>query len=102
MLLQQTQRVNRSAKSRGTPLQLYFVAGPKHIRREPSPQPCLSHCPLRRCPCRYDVELFQRIEQLTDQQMEQYAAEQETVLLLLERVSEAQRFATMQVRGRGG
>ena len=46
----------------------------------------------------YDVEQFQKIEQLTGQQMEQYAAEQEAVLLLLERVGDAQRMAVMQVR----
>jgi hypothetical protein len=43
----------------------------------------------------YDVELFQRIEQLIGQKMEQFPAEQEEVLLLVERVSEAQRIATM-------
>lgn len=43
----------------------------------------------------YDVELFQRIEQLIGRKMEQFPAEQEEVLLLVERVSEAQRIATM-------
>jgi hypothetical protein len=46
---------------------------------------------------RYDVELFQKIEALTGRKMEAYPAEQEAVLLLLERVGEAQRIATMQV-----
>lgn len=46
----------------------------------------------------YDVELFQRIEQLIGQKMEQFPAEQEEVLLLVERVSEAQRIATMVSR----
>lgn len=45
----------------------------------------------------YDVEQFQKIEQLTGQQMEHYPAEQEAVLLLLERVGDAQRMAVMQV-----
>lgn len=45
----------------------------------------------------YDVEQFQKIEQLTGQQMEQYVAEQEAVLHLLERVGDAQRMAVMQV-----
>lgn len=46
----------------------------------------------------YDVELFQKIEALIGLKMEQYGAEQEAVLLLLERVGEAQRIATMQAR----
>ena len=45
----------------------------------------------------YDVELFQKIEALTGQKMEEYPSEQEAVLLLLERVGEAQRISTMQV-----
>lgn len=45
----------------------------------------------------YDVELFQKIEQLTGQQMEVFPTQQEAVLLLLERVNDAQRIATMQV-----
>jgi len=44
------------------------------------------------------VELFQKIEALTGHKMEEYPAEQEAVLLLLERVGEAQRISTMQVR----
>eukprot|EP00243_Klebsormidium_subtile_P003787 TRINITY_DN17394_c0_g1_i1.p1 TRINITY_DN17394_c0_g1~~TRINITY_DN17394_c0_g1_i1.p1 ORF type:complete len:450 (+),score=122.55 TRINITY_DN17394_c0_g1_i1:188-1537(+) len=50
----------------------------------------------------YDVELFQRIEQLIGRKMEQFPAEQEEVLLLVERVSEAQRIATMQMREKDG
>ena len=46
---------------------------------------------------RYDVELYQRIEKLIGKKLEEFATEQELVLLLLERVSEAQRMATMQV-----
>lgn len=45
----------------------------------------------------YDVELFQKIEALTGHKMEEYPSEQEAVLLLLERVGEAQRISTMQV-----
>ena len=45
----------------------------------------------------YDVELFQKIEALTGQKMEEFASEQEAVLLLLERIGEAQRISTMQV-----
>ena len=60
----------------------------------------------------YDVEIFQRIEKLTGKKMEAFAAEEEAALLLLDRVGEAQRLATMQMkeadqkrkfrRGRGG
>jgi ATP-dependent RNA helicase DDX47/RRP3 len=46
----------------------------------------------------YDVELFQKIEQLTGQKMELYPTEQEAVLLLQERVGEAQRLATVLMR----
>eukprot|EP00271_Cylindrocystis_brebissonii_P013125 TRINITY_DN32722_c0_g1_i1.p1 TRINITY_DN32722_c0_g1~~TRINITY_DN32722_c0_g1_i1.p1 ORF type:complete len:469 (+),score=99.49 TRINITY_DN32722_c0_g1_i1:569-1975(+) len=46
----------------------------------------------------YDVELFQRIEQLTGVKMEAFPAEQEDVLLMLERVNDAQRMATMHMR----
>ena len=48
-------------------------------------------------PCRYDVELYQQIEALIGLKMEAYPSEQEAVLLLSERVGEAQRIATMQV-----
>ncbi len=43
------------------------------------------------------MELFQKIEALIGRKMETYPAEQEAVLMLLERVGEAQRIATMQV-----
>lgn len=48
----------------------------------------------------YDVELYQKIEALIGLKMEQYPAEQEAVLLLLERVGEAQRIATSDEIGR--
>jgi ATP-dependent RNA helicase DDX47/RRP3 len=44
------------------------------------------------------VELYQKIEALVGLRMEQYPAEQEAVLVLLERVGEAQRIATMQMK----
>lgn len=46
----------------------------------------------------YDVEQFQKIEALTGQTMEKYDAEEDAALLLLERVSEAQKMATMQMK----
>ena len=49
--------------------------------------------------CRYDVELFQKIEALTGQKMESYHAEEDVVMLMLDRINEAQRMATLQVRG---
>lgn len=49
--------------------------------------------------CRYDVELFQKIEALTGQKMEKFEAEQDAALVLLDGVNEAQRIATMQVNG---
>jgi ATP-dependent RNA helicase DDX47/RRP3 len=53
----------------------------------------------------YDVEPFQRIEQLTAQKMEPFPAERDEVLVLLEQVSQAQRIAAAQLReadGMGG
>eukprot|EP01052_Picozoa_sp_SAG31_P024194 SAG31_NODE_2042_length_6589_cov_10.177504_5_plen_134_part_00 len=47
----------------------------------------------------YDVEVFQRIEKsLGGMRMDQYPADEPEVLLLLERVSEAQRQAQMELR----
>eukprot|EP00899_Mesostigma_viride_P026555 jgi/Mesvir1/7084/Mv09192-RA.1 len=46
----------------------------------------------------YDVEMYQKIEQLLGKQLEQFPAEEEAVLLLYERVGDAQRFATMQMK----
>lgn len=66
---------------------------------------CMHPCPAARQPPlppppppRYDVELYQKIEALIDMKLEAYPAEQEAVLVLLERVSEAQRIATMQMK----
>lgn len=42
---------------------------------------------------RYDVELYQRIEQLIEKKLPLFKTEESEVMLLMERVSEAQRFA---------
>ena len=46
----------------------------------------------------YDVEKYQRIEQLIEKKLPRYPAEKDEVLVMLERVSEAQRYATAQLR----
>ena len=49
-------------------------------------------------PCfiyRYDVELYQRIEQLIGKKLPLYPTVEEEVMLLMERVTEAQRYAKM-------
>ena len=43
------------------------------------------------------MEQFQKIEALIGQQMERFEHEEEAALLLCERVTEAQKLATMQV-----
>ena len=48
--------------------------------------------------CQYDVELYQKIEELIGKKLNEFPAQQEEVLLLLEQVSEAQRLATMHMR----
>jgi ATP-dependent RNA helicase DDX47/RRP3 len=53
----------------------------------------------------YDVELYQKIERLIGKKLEAYPAPEEAVLLLNERVNEAQRIAANQMReadARGG
>jgi ATP-dependent RNA helicase DDX47/RRP3 len=50
----------------------------------------------------YDVEPFQRIEQLTEKKMEAFPAERDEVLVLLEQVSQAQRIAAAQLREADG
>lgn len=42
---------------------------------------------------RYDVELFQRIEALIGKKLPAFPTQEEEVMMLVERVSEAQRFA---------
>ena len=44
---------------------------------------------------RYDVELYQRIEQLIEKKLPQHPMVEEEVMLLVERVTEAQRHARM-------
>lgn len=46
----------------------------------------------------YDVELFQKIEALIELKMEVYQVDKDAVALLGERVGEAQRIATMQMK----
>ncbi|XP_071557987.1 ATP-dependent RNA helicase DDX47 [Temnothorax nylanderi] len=46
----------------------------------------------------YDVELYQRIEQLISKQLPLYPTEEEEVMLLQERVSEAQRIVKMDMK----
>ena len=46
----------------------------------------------------YDVEAYQRLEALISQKLPQYPADEETVLVLLERVNEAQRLAMRELR----
>ena len=43
------------------------------------------------------MELFQKIEALTGQKMEQHPAPEQDVMLMVERVSEAGRIAHLQV-----
>ncbi|XP_058874793.1 probable ATP-dependent RNA helicase DDX47 [Acipenser ruthenus] len=49
----------------------------------------------------YDVELFQRIEHLIDRKLPAFPTQEEEVMLLVERVSEAQRFARIELREEG-
>lgn len=44
---------------------------------------------------RYDVELFQRIEHLIGKKLPVFPTQDEEVMMLTERVNEAQRFARM-------
>jgi len=46
----------------------------------------------------YDVEVYQRIEGLLGKKLPEYKADEETVLVLLERVSDAQRLATRELK----
>merc|ERR1719462_432763 len=45
----------------------------------------------------YDVELYQRIEQLIEKKLPLYPTEEKEVMVLLERVVEAQRLAKMEM-----
>ena len=44
---------------------------------------------------RYDVELYQRIEHLIGKKLPLYKTEEDEVMSLMERVTEAQRYAKM-------
>ncbi|CAK4084874.1 unnamed protein product [Aphanomyces euteiches] len=46
----------------------------------------------------YDVELYQRIEHLLGKKLDAYPCEESTVLVMLERVGEAQRAATIELK----
>jgi ATP-dependent RNA helicase DDX47/RRP3 len=46
----------------------------------------------------YDVEVYQRLEGLLGKKLPEYKLDEETVLILLERVSEAQRLATRELK----
>ncbi|XP_028418244.1 probable ATP-dependent RNA helicase DDX47 [Dendronephthya gigantea] len=46
----------------------------------------------------YDVELYQRIEQLIGKRLPKFEVVEEEVMMLVERVTEAQRFAKMEMR----
>ncbi|TMW65113.1 hypothetical protein Poli38472_009280 [Pythium oligandrum] len=46
----------------------------------------------------YDVELYQRIEHLLGKKLDGYPCDEETVLVMLERVNEAQRMATIELK----
>jgi len=49
----------------------------------------------------YDVELYQRIEQLIGKKLDKLPAEESEVLVMLERVTEAQRIAAIELRESG-
>lgn len=46
----------------------------------------------------YDVEQFKKIESLMGRQLDEFPTQKETVLVMLERVSEAQRIATVELK----
>ena len=47
---------------------------------------------------RYDVENYQRIEKLIEKKLDAYPCDESMVLVLLERVTEAQRIAQQQLK----
>ncbi|KAJ1174167.1 hypothetical protein NDU88_005990 [Pleurodeles waltl] len=49
----------------------------------------------------YDVELFQRIEHLIGKKLPEFPTQEEEVMMLTERVAEAQRFARIELREQG-
>ncbi len=46
--------------------------------------------------------MYQKIEQMIGQKLEAFPAQEDEVLLLMERVAEAQRFAVMDMRSKEG
>ena len=46
----------------------------------------------------YDVEVYQRLERLLGKRLPEYKLDEETVLVLMERVCEAQRLATRELK----
>eukprot|EP00058_Branchiostoma_floridae_P013741 XP_002599229.1 hypothetical protein BRAFLDRAFT_64422 [Branchiostoma floridae] len=50
----------------------------------------------------YDVELYQRIEHLIGKKLPLYKTEEEEVMVMNERVMEAQRYARMEMKEQGG
>lgn len=46
----------------------------------------------------YDIEAYQRLETMLDQKLPEFPADQEMVLVLLERVTEAQKIATRELK----
>ena len=46
----------------------------------------------------YDIELYQRIEKLLDKKLDEYPTKSEEVMVLGERVAEAQRFAQKEIK----
>lgn len=46
----------------------------------------------------YDVEMYQRLEKLLGKTLPQFPAPKESVMILKERVSEAQRYANMEMK----
>ncbi|KAI8579375.1 hypothetical protein K450DRAFT_242948 [Umbelopsis ramanniana AG] len=50
----------------------------------------------------YDVELIQRVEKDLGRKLDQYPLEKDEVMMLQERVNEAQRIATIELKEKGG
>jgi len=49
----------------------------------------------------YDLEMYLRIEHVLEKKLDTYQAQEETVLILLERVNEALRLATNEIKDKG-
>ncbi|KAF2078272.1 hypothetical protein CYY_000462 [Polysphondylium violaceum] len=49
----------------------------------------------------YDLEMYLRIEHVLEKKLDQFQAQEETVLILLERVNEALRLATNEIKDKG-